>query len=161
MSDEDEDGSDDEEEGEEEDEETEDVNQDDKVFNGKSIVRIFMEGMTGDEETLLYPDQVEQVASFYEQRDLGELETKAGQDRKFVALLDDRNICGAVHTNCGRSPCTGHSRPHLGPLTPERLSKELERKVALTSYSLHSSEKLTQCTAPQTRVRSRCRHLRL
>ncbi|KAH8585450.1 hypothetical protein B0O99DRAFT_603293, partial [Bisporella sp. PMI_857] len=96
--------------------------------NGQSIVRLFMAGMTGDEENLQYPDQVEQVASFYEQGNFGKWDAKTSQHKKTVALLDDRNICGTIHVNQGSFQCTGHCRPHLGPLTSEGLYKELEKK---------------------------------
>ena len=109
------------------------------VCNRQSIVRLFMVGMTGDEETLQYPDQVEQVVSFYEQGNFGESETKTGQGRKVVALLDDRNICGTLHVNQELFQCTGHCRPHLGPLTSEELCEELERKVTHISCSRQSS----------------------
>jgi len=110
--------------------------------NERSDVRDFIVGMTGNEETLQYPDQVEQVASFYEQGNFGESETKTGQGRK-VALLDDRNICGTIFVNQGPFQCTGHCRPHLGPLTSEELYEELERKVAHISCSRQSSRELT------------------
>lgn len=106
------------------------------VCSGQSIARLFMAGMMGDEEVLQYPDQVEQVASFYEKGSLGDdAETKASQNENVVALLDDRNICGTIHVNRGSCQCTGHCRPYLGPLTSEQLGKALEKKVAYrTSY---------------------------
>jgi hypothetical protein len=114
------------------------VDKDAKAYNGQSKVRLFMTGMTGDEDALDYRDQVEEVASICEQANLGELETKTGQDRKHVALLDDRNIRGTILANKGTSP-PGDYRPYLGPLNAERLGKELSRKVAQISFWHQSS----------------------
>lgn len=102
-----------------------------ETCNGHSKVRLFMAAMTGDEDTLHYRNQVEEVASVCEQASLGELETETGQDGKHVALLDDRNILGIFMVNKGLStPPAGYCRPYLGPLTAKRLGEELSRKVA-------------------------------
>jgi hypothetical protein len=102
-----------------------------ETCNWHSKVRLFMAGMTGDEDTLHYRNQVEEVASVCEQASLGELETETGQDGKHVALLDDRNVLGIFMVNKGLStPPAGYCRPYLGPLTAQRLGEELSRKVA-------------------------------
>lgn len=109
-------------------------NKDSETYNGPSKVRLFMRGMTGDEDTLHYRDQVEEVASICEQANLGELGTKTRQYRKHVALLDDRNILGNTFVNKRLSP-PGDCRPYLGPLTAQRLGDELIKKVVLTLES--------------------------
>lgn len=109
-------------------------NKDAETYNGPSKVRLFMTGMTGDEDTLHYRDQVEEVASICEQANLGELGTKTRRDRKHVALLDDRNILGTIFMNKGLSP-SGDCRPYLGPLTAQRLGEELTKKVVPTLES--------------------------
>jgi hypothetical protein len=86
-------------------------------------VRIFMEGMLGDENALPYRDQVEKVAKFCEQASLERDPRSLGKNRKAVSLLDDRNDGGTIS---GRG---GHCRPYLGPLSPRRLRKELGRQV--------------------------------
>jgi hypothetical protein len=98
-------------------------------FNWCSYLRLFMTGMTEDEDALHYRDQIEELARFCEPANLRELETKTGQDRKHVALLDDRNIPDTMFVNKGLSP-PGNRRPYLGPLTAKRLHEELSRKVA-------------------------------
>jgi hypothetical protein len=103
---------------------------DPEACNGHSNVEIFMIGMDGDENTLQYGDQVEQVAGFYKQASFTDLETRTtGKTRKSVALLDDRNDGGANPVK------QGHCRPYLGPLTSQQLGKELSRKVAQISSS--------------------------
>lgn len=101
----------------------------DKSENINENVRRFMRGMTGDEDTLQYRDQVEQVASFCEQESL-EVETRTtGRNRKVVALLDDRNDRGTIVMK------QGDCRPYLGPLTSQELGKELSKPVAQILFS--------------------------
>jgi hypothetical protein len=57
-------------------------------LNIRATARIFMEGMTGDDEILPYRDQVEVVAGFAEQK-------KTANYEKHVALLDDMSSGGA------------------------------------------------------------------
>jgi hypothetical protein len=104
-----------------------------KVCSGPSKVRLFMRGLSGEEDNLHYLDQVEEVASICEQANLEDTMTKTGQDGKHVALLDDRNIRGTILVNKGPSP-PGDCRPYLGPLTAQRLGEELSRKVAQISF---------------------------
>jgi hypothetical protein len=104
-----------------------------KACSGPSKVRLFMRGLSGEEDNLHYLDQVEEVASICEQANLEDTMTKTGQDGKHVALLDDRNIRGTILVNKGPSP-PGDCRPYLGPLTAQRLGEELSRKVAQISF---------------------------
>jgi hypothetical protein len=92
-----------------------------------SDVRLFMKGMTGDEDGLKYRDQVDQVASFCERLSLMKSETKTEENRKHVALLDERNIGGTIADK------KGHCRPYPGPLTSHELRERLSRKVAQAS----------------------------
>ena len=78
-------------------------------------VRVFMEGCVGEQRTLKYHDQVDQV--------LGFCDRNVGNSQKHVALLDDR-----CQGNC-RSEPQGYSRPYLGPLTAPLLQEELEKTV--------------------------------
>jgi hypothetical protein len=111
-----------------------------EACEGHGKVRLFMKGMTGDEDKLQYRDQVEQVARFCEQTSFGELE-------RHVALLDDRNDGG---TNLKKE---GYCRPYQGPLTSQRLAEELIKKVAQIScshqisretHTLHSDSESSQ-----------------
>jgi hypothetical protein len=115
--------------GEGNDKEYKDENQNNdenaETYNRQSIVRLFMTGMTGDEYTLHYRDQVEEVASICEQASL--------KDSKHVALLDERNILRTIFMNKGLPP-PGDCRPYLGPLTAQRLGEELSRKVVQILY---------------------------
>jgi len=98
---------------------------DGEAYNGHSIVRLFMKGMTGDEDTLQYRDQVEQVASFFEQASRRDFKTGGpGKNEKRVSLVDDRNIDGTILEK------EGHCRPCRGPLTSQQLCEALSRKVA-------------------------------
>jgi len=101
----------------------------DRSENKDENVRRFMRGMTGDEDTLQYRDQVEQVASFCEQASL-EVETRTtSKNRKVVALLDDRNYHGTIVVK------QGDCRPYRGPLTSQELGKELSKPVAQILFS--------------------------
>jgi hypothetical protein len=95
---------------------------DTEASEGHGKVRLFMKGMTGDEDTLQYRDQVEQVAGFCEQASFGELE-------RHVALLDDRNDGDTILQK------QGHCRPYQGRLTSQQLCEELRKKVGQTSCS--------------------------
>ena len=102
-----------------------------EAFNVYRNVRAFMKGMLGDEDTLPYRDQVENVARFCEQESM-ELDPRSlGENRKIVALLDDRNDGGII---CARE---GHCRPYLGPLDPQQLRKELSRQVGQSHLTPH------------------------
>jgi hypothetical protein len=105
-----------------------------------SDIRLFM---IGYDETLLYSDQVEQVATFCEQRSIDDSGEKTGQVRKVVALLDDSNMCGTLHANKGSFQCTGQCRPHPGPLTAQELCEQLQRKVVQIVSLSRWPEKLT------------------
>lgn len=78
-------------------------------------VRVFMEGCVGEQRTLKYHDQVDQV--------LGFCDRNVGNSQKHVALLDDR-----CKGDCSSEP-RGYSRPYLGPLTAPELQAELEKTV--------------------------------
>jgi hypothetical protein len=113
-----------------------------ELCNGRSTVRVFMEGMIGDEDLLPYCDQVEVVASFAEQ-------STSHNTEKPVALLDDRKYGGKIHAkqeNC---------RPYLGPLTSRRLRVELGKRVAPIARLQCNFWKLTSCTAFSHQVKSR------
>jgi hypothetical protein len=109
-----------------------------KAYNGLNKVRLFMRGLSGEEDDLHYCDQVEEVASICEQANLEDVMKKTGQGRKHVALLDDRNIRGTILPDKGPSP-PGDCRPYLGPLTTQRLGKELSRKVVQISVRHQNS----------------------
>lgn len=97
-----------------------------KVRPQNSIVRRFMEGMVGEKDLLLYRDQVDVVSYFCEQAGFKKGETRSpSEDRKVVALLDERNNSGNLSMACGAS------RPYLGPLTSEQLRDALSRKVII------------------------------
>ena len=102
-------------------------NHENETCDRNKNVRLFMKGRMGEEESLPYSDQVEEVARFCEQASL-ESETKPGQDRKLVALLDDRNIGSRADA------MEGHCRPYLGPLTAQQLYQELSKKVTTCPY---------------------------
>jgi hypothetical protein len=85
-------------------------------YKGRSIARVFMKGMIGDEESLPYRDQVDVVAGFAEQAICTDFE-------KAVALLDDRNSAGANPVRRRRG------RPNWGPFTPKQLREELSKQV--------------------------------
>lgn len=112
-----------------------------EVRNGDSNVRLFMTGMTGDDDTLQYLDQVELVASFVEQTRLRELEIKPVRDTdpERVVLLDDRNIGDNVREK------KGYCRPYHGPMTPQELHAELSKKV-LPNFILELSSRETNTT---------------
>ena len=101
-------------------------NDDSQDCSHQSNVRLFMKGMIGDEKSLPYIDQVEVVARLCEAASLRESmeETSLGQNRKHVALLDDRIISG---DRFGAKD--GHCRPYLGPLTAQQLRQELRKNV--------------------------------
>jgi hypothetical protein len=134
--------------------ENKDENQNDdkdsEAYNGHSNVRLFMRGMIGDEDTLQYRDQVEQVASFFEQASRRDFGTGAtGKDEKPVSLLDDRNDGGTIREK------GGHCRPCRGPLTSRQLREALSRKVAQLHARIRTPEKLTLHSvseSSQTRV---------
>ncbi|KAF4628639.1 hypothetical protein G7Y89_g9512 [Cudoniella acicularis] len=89
-------------------------NQDAKECNGRSVVRRFMKGVIGDEDTLQYHDQVEEVSGFCEHARVDSETGTVSQNAKHIALLDDRSA--------------GNCRPHLGPLTAQQLRNELSKK---------------------------------
>ena len=129
----------------EQEEKVEKDDQDGEAKNRPSEVRIFMTGLTGDEDALPYRDQVEEVASFCEQakvRDVGEKPIEGGKNK---VLLDDRNIRDTILVNKGLSP-PGECRPYLGPLTSQQLEEELRKKVAQVSSCYKISEETkTNC----------------
>lgn len=82
----------------------------------RGTARVFMEGMTGDEEHLPYRDQVDVVAGFVEQAMYKGCE-------KPVALLDDRK-------SGGRMPLKQKDfRPRRWTLTIKELRAELSKPV--------------------------------
>lgn len=121
---------------------------DGEAYNGQSNIRLFMRGMTGDEDTLQYPDQVEQVASFSEQASRRGFETgPTGKNENRVSLLDDRMNEGGTIFEKG-----GHCRPCWSPLTAQQLRGALSRKVAQIPCS-HQSPRETD-TAQRFQVES-------
>jgi hypothetical protein len=87
-----------------------------------------MKGMTGDEESLPYRDQVDVVAGFAEQATSREIE-------KVVALLDDRNSAGTIPVRRRRS------RPNWGPLTAKQLHEELSKQVRILLLPLGNTNR--------------------
>lgn len=117
-------------------------NHSEEPCNRRSIAKIFMTGMIGDQESLPYRDQVDVVAGFAEQETPTETE-------KVVALLDDRNSVGTDHVRRRRS------RPNWGPLTAKQLREELSKQVRIISLPLANSN--TPCSdsrlsLPKTRL---------
>ena len=111
-------------------------------------VRLFMTGMTGDEDALQFPDQVEQVASFCEQASSRTTEKK-------MALLDDRTNGGTMLKK------SGHYRPYKGPLSSQQLRVELSKKVTYISLSHGSSTGVDTRTAFQSRGRTKYPYQRI
>lgn len=100
---------------------TREDDRDEEICNRRSITRVFMKGMTGDEESLPYRDQVDVVAGFAKQATSTEI-------KKVVALLDDRNSAGIIPV---RRRC---SRQNWGPLTAKQLHEELSKQVRILHY---------------------------
>lgn len=95
----------------------------------QNVVGLFMKGITGDEDTPMYRDQVDLVAMFCERASFKNWEREEEEEnRKHVALLDERNISVIIADK------KGHCRPYLGPLTCQELCERLSRKVSPTSY---------------------------
>jgi len=111
-------------------------NQNEKQNDGKSTdasnphsnVRLFMKGMTGDEDSLEDYDQVDEVASFCEAR------PQRALYRKHVALLDERNIGGTIVDK------KGHCRTRLKPLALQKLCDKLSKKVTQSHASIRTRE---------------------
>lgn len=99
-----------------------------ETCNRRSIARVFMKGMTGDEESLPYRDQVDVVVGFAKQATSREIE-------KVVALLDDRNSAGTISVRRRRS------RPNWGPLTAKQLYEELSKQVIILSLPLGNTNR--------------------
>jgi hypothetical protein len=99
----------------------------------KSVVRRFMEGMTGDEENLPYRNQVEVVAGFGEKASLNNVDSEASStENNVVILLDDMTHGGVI-------PRTQEqTRPYRGMLTSKQLREELGKAVRLlpTMYQI-------------------------
>ena len=111
------------------------VDEDDaRSGDGPSIVRLFMRGMSGEEDDLHHRDQVHEFAKICEQAN-SEPHVATEADNH-VALLDDRNSLGIVLTHKGVSP-PGVCRPYLGPLTAKLLGKELKKKVSEPPFCRH------------------------
>ena len=92
-------------------------------FYRPSTARMFMEGLTGDEEILPYRDQVDVVAGFAEQEKLEESETP-------VALLDDM-ISGG---DTSMKPKTCKSCPWT--LNSKELRAELSKQVSKVIFCI-------------------------
>jgi hypothetical protein len=101
-----------------------------------SNARVFMKGLA-KEIFPQYRDQVELVASFYEQAS----KLKDFEKEHPVALLDEREYSGQNIIN------RGNCRPYLGPLNSRQLSEALSKKVVQTLPSHQSSPKLTLLSA--------------
>lgn len=126
--------------------ENQNIDKDTEACNLHSDIRAFMTGDVGDEDALENHDQVDVVASFCEEASFMESETKPGQDRKCVALLDDRNIDGTIADK------KGQCRSYSGPLTSHQLREKLSKNVTQISCQCRGAEKLTYCIAFQSRV---------
>jgi hypothetical protein len=85
----------------------------------RCISRVFMEGLPGDGDALLYPGQVEVVAGFVEISE----QMKSPKSEEPVALLDDRKYGGISPVK--RKNC----RAYAGPLCSKRLREELSKQV--------------------------------
>jgi hypothetical protein len=92
--------------------------------NWKSDVRLFMEGLPGDEDCLPYRDQVSVVARFCEEAALDRRDSEpVGSEKKIAILLDSRKHGNGIRKTQSRR------WPYHGPLTSKQLKIELSRKV--------------------------------
>jgi hypothetical protein len=87
----------------------------------RSIARIFMKGMIGDEHSLPYRDQVDVVAGFCDQAD----HTVLSREEALVAVLDD------LKHGSGDATTYKHRQLHPCSLTRTQLQSELARQVSL------------------------------
>ncbi|PMD29265.1 hypothetical protein L207DRAFT_261625 [Hyaloscypha variabilis F] len=96
-----------------------------KNHDRRSFVRVFMEGVPGDEKFLPYRDQTDVVAGFCETQVSREGDAeRPGPSEKLVALLDDRKSGEIVQRGKAR-------RIHYREcLTARELKTKLSRKVA-------------------------------
>jgi hypothetical protein len=99
-----------------------------------SDVRLFMKGMTGDENRLNYRDQVDQVASFCERASSSKPKTNNGKGGKSVALLDEKRIGSTI---AGKNE---HCTPYSERLTSQELLEYLSRKVTPISCCQQGSK---------------------
>jgi hypothetical protein len=113
-----------------------------------TYVRLFMEGLTRDEDLLDYRDQVEWVATFSEHANHGLLEVTTSEVTKKVALLDQRVLGGDGGAE------KGSCRPYYGPLTAPQLCEKLSRPVTTRTQSKGGSQMLTCLIAFQGRIRA-------
>lgn len=84
------------------------------AYDDHDIVRRFMEGTIGEETALPYPDQVERVADFCEQK-------ISGENQKPVAILEDNDGNFISRKGC--------AMPDQGPLTAQQLRQALSKEV--------------------------------
>jgi hypothetical protein len=98
---------------------------DPEPYPEKSIARILMNGMTGDDEILPYRDQVDVVAGFYEQ---GYHAGSQVKEEKAVALLDD------MSHRSGSLTTKSYRRIPRGPLTSMQLRTELGKAVMQSNH---------------------------
>jgi L-fucose isomerase-like protein len=93
-----------------------------------------MKGLPGEEEDLEYVDQVEVIARFCEEQ------SPKRPVRKRVAWLDDRTNVDTNTTSIRKGDC----RPYLGPLTAQKLWRELGKKASQVGASFRAMGRLTR-----------------
>jgi len=97
-------------------------------YGRESIPRVFMKGITGEEQSLPYRDQVDVVVGFCEKALANTVGTKgSGPEKSRIILLDD-----TTHS-CGIAKTDEQRRTFRGQLTPNQLREKLGRPVRLLS----------------------------
>jgi hypothetical protein len=122
---------------------------DTETFNRCNSIKGFMEGMTGDKDTLQYgEDQVRKVVMFWKRANTWP-ESKNTSKKKYVASLDDRNNRNIKVQRSKKGEC----RPDPGPMTLAKLREELSKPVSHPSNTFSNLWRNSQ-TAQRFRVTS-------